>query len=156
EDFTVTIAWGDGGGSVSVLQQPDGSFPVQGSHTYEREGTYTLDITVHDDGGQVLVIHGGTALVSGTAADQQRSQDPARGLLVPLGEVSVALNQGGLRLSHGLDFDQSPGTAVGGEPALVYNSGTVGVRPIVQAVLALDPDRGRPATIQARLTWNDH
>src|SRR5207253_1663493 len=49
-----------------------------------------------------------------------------------VGEAQVALNTGGLRLSHALDFDLSPGTDVGGSPALVYNSETVDVHPIIE------------------------
>jgi hypothetical protein len=65
-----------------------------------------------------------------------RNNDPQRAFLLPLGEATVDLNTGGLRLSHPLDFDQSPGTAAGGDPALLYNSSTVNVRPIIQCQLA--------------------
>jgi hypothetical protein len=73
---------------------------------------------------------------------------------VSVGEALVAPNTGGLRLSEGLDFDQSPGTDVGGSPALVYNSDTVSVRPIIAATLTTDPTKALPASIQAQLTWN--
>src|SRR5262249_44745052 len=62
---------------------------------------------------------------------------------------------GGLRLAHPLDFDLSPGTAVGGDPALVYNSDTVSVRPIISAFIASGPDDPVPLDIQARLKWDD-
>src|SRR5207248_1485465 len=48
-----------------------------------------------------------------------------------IGQESVSLNTGDALLSHPLDFDLSPGTTVGGSPSLVYNSGTVDVRPVV-------------------------
>jgi len=84
----------------------------------------------------------------------QRSNDPAQAFLLPLGEAVVDLNQGGLRLSQQLDFDQSPGTSVGRDPALVYNSATVDVRPVIQLSLQTDPNGPVPTEVQLQLTWN--
>src|SRR5207237_6478837 len=102
--------------------------------------------------------------VSGTArfcpmtpavtAQPQAGFDPQRGLLVPVGEAQIDVQQGALRLSHSLDFDQSPGTSVGGDPALVYNSATVNVRPVVQLEVQTDPFGAAPVQAQVQLTWN--
>jgi hypothetical protein len=75
--------------------------------------------------------------------------------LVPLGETNVDLNLGGVRLSQPLDFDESPGTSVGGDPALVYNGSTVGViKPIIQVTVI--PDLGLTLNqIKVRLTWDN-
>jgi hypothetical protein len=60
------------------------------------------------------------------------TNDPAQPTLVPIGEATAELNTGGLRLSQPLDFDQSPGTGVGGNPALAYNSATAAPHAVVQ------------------------
>jgi YD repeat-containing protein len=73
---------------------------------------------------------------------------------VPIGEAVVDLNQGGLRLSQNLGFDQSPGSDVGGNPALVYNSSTVDVRPTVQVAVQGAPGTAAPISAQVQLTWN--
>src|SRR5207249_3337960 len=52
---------------------------------------------------------------------------------------SIFPNTGTVRLEHPLDFDKSPGVSVGRNPALVYNSATVHVRPIVEAQVYLPP-----------------
>jgi len=66
----------------------------------------------------------------------------------------VAMNTGGVRLSQVLDFDQSPGTAVGGDPVLVYNSDTVQVRPIIEVQLGTQAPPGVPQDITVQLTWD--
>ena len=73
--------------------------------------------------------------------------DAANSQLVTLDEATIDVNQGALRLSQPLDFDQSPGSSVGGGPALVYNSATVNVRPILQ--LSFPGDASLPAPTQA-------
>src|SRR5262249_41218397 len=64
------------------------------------------------------------------------------------------LQRGNLTLAHGLDLDQSPGTSVGGDPALVYNSERVSVQPIIVAQVQSDSSQALPSTITAQLTWN--
>ena len=61
---------------------------------------------------------------------------------------------GALRVAHGLDLDRSEGTAQSGGMSLVYDSGTVGVRPIVQATVQMDNATALPASIVAQLTWD--
>ena len=68
-----------------------------------------------------------------------------------VGEAGIDINQGALRLSETLDFDQSPGTSVGGNPALVYNSETVAARPVIWLTV-----QGNPiaiASTQAQIAW---
>ena len=96
--------------------------------------------------GQITVTGGG--LTGGSPGDF-----PGQEATVSIGEAESELNTGSLRLSHPLDFDQSPGTSVGGDPALVYNSATVDPRPVVEATLATDPSAPVPSSIQAQLTW---
>src|SRR5262249_45355236 len=129
-DYSVSINWGDGTAATSgtVVGNPDGSFTVQGSHTWTTAGSYTVSTTVTDEGGQSTTFSS-TATVSGawTVIGSQTlapSNDPDREFLLSLGEANVDLNQGGLRLAHDLNFDVSPGSGAGGNPALVYNSAT--------------------------------
>src|SRR5438034_574294 len=62
----------------------------------------------------------------------QRVTDPEQGLRTQFGTASVAPNTGGFIITHPLDWDKSPGVAVGRSPALVYNSETIDVRPIIE------------------------
>jgi YD repeat-containing protein len=61
---------------------------------------------------------------------------------------------GDLTVSHPLDLDQSPGTGQSGDSALVYHSGSVSVRPVVQALVPSDNASSLPATIGVQLTWD--
>jgi RHS repeat-associated protein len=154
-DLRATISWGDGASTPASLQQnPDRTFDVIGAHLYAQAGDYPVQITATDGTG--------TVTASSTAAVQdwiERTQepgyDPQRAEMATLGEATVVLNSGDLRLTHPLDFDQSPGTSVGGDPALVYNSETINVRPVVQIDLTGAQLAVTPNQIKAQLTWGD-
>jgi len=61
-DFTATFDWGDTTSSAGIVAGPTGGpFTVTGSHVYHEEGSYTVKVTVVDDGGS-------TASASGTAS----------------------------------------------------------------------------------------
>jgi hypothetical protein len=51
--YTATITWGDGtsNSSGTVSTHTGGGFQVAGSHTYAKEGTYTLSISMTDQDG---------------------------------------------------------------------------------------------------------
>jgi hypothetical protein len=58
-DFTATINWGDGTTTTAtVVQNADGSFSLQGSHTYLSTGMFTMTVTVSDDDGALLTLKG--------------------------------------------------------------------------------------------------
>ena len=57
-------------------------------------------------------------------------------------------------VSHVLDLDRSPGTSVGGNPALVYDSTTANAKPVIEATLQTDNAAALPATAAAVLTWD--
>ncbi|HEY3922716.1 MAG TPA: PKD domain-containing protein [Gaiellaceae bacterium] len=51
-DFTATITWGDAATSAGTVTGPTGGpFTVTGSHQYAEEGTYSVKVSVVDDGG---------------------------------------------------------------------------------------------------------
>ena len=88
-----------------------------------------------------------------TAVAYALSTDPAGSLMVPVAEADLDVTTGAVRLSQPLDFDQSPGAAVGGDPALVYNSATTDARPIIEALVNTNPTAGLATSIQLNLTW---
>jgi hypothetical protein len=62
-DFTATLAWGDGQSSGgTIVQDGAGAFHVQGSHTYAREGHYTVAVTLHDVGGATTGVPSGATV----------------------------------------------------------------------------------------------
>jgi hypothetical protein len=165
-DLSATINWGDGtsptAGTV-VAGSSGGEFEIQGMHSYANPGTFTVTTTTTDDSGGAnpeSTTATSTATVDSNWGVLQAEvltpgdNDPQRVFLLPIGEATVDLNTGGLRLSRQLDFDQSPGTAVGRNPALVYNSRTVNVKPVVEATLDDSCGTSAPANIMAQLTWN--
>ncbi len=64
------------------------------------------------------------------------------------------LQTGALRVTHALDLDRSGGNGQSGGMSLVYDSGTVGVKPIVQATVQMDNATALPTSIVAQLTWD--
>jgi RHS repeat-associated protein len=61
---------------------------------------------------------------------------------------------GDVHLSHALDLDLSPGTSASANAAIVYNSDSVNVKPIVQATLQSVNNAALPGSITASLTFN--
>jgi RHS repeat-associated protein len=158
----VTVDWGDGTSGPGVLVPADGThYQILGDHLYLAQGTYSVRVWVslpspYGTSSERYFTRAGndTATVSaGGLSGTTRDNDPALGEELVVGREQVALDTGGLRTAIPLDFDRSPGTAVGGDPALVYNSDTVDARPIVEAVLTTDPAGPTPTSIQARLTF---
>jgi RHS repeat-associated protein len=159
-DFSATIDWGDGTSTVGTIGGT-ATFSVGGNHSYDRAGTYWVAVYIQDVGGSEVVawgsgtVSGNVPLVTAASNGLFRTNDPQQADLLPVGEASVALNTGGLRLNQPLDFDLSPSTSVGGDPALVYNSNTTDVRPIVNFTLILGADiaSNPPTSVDAHLTF---
>jgi RHS repeat-associated protein len=170
-DFTtapgsVTVAWGDGGSDTSAsVTGSGGSFTVKDGHTYTAPGSYTIGVTAVDDDGNTAVTTSTVTVVgpvnTTVGTDQvtppgytAANNVPGGRFLVPIGEAQVAVATGGLQLTQPLDFDLSPGTAVGLNPALVYDSDTVAVRPILTTYLYTPASGSVPGSITLQLTWN--
>src|SRR5262249_26055979 len=125
---------------------------VSGDHAYARVGRYPVQVAVSNRADTVTAAS--TVLIyAWKAQGLQRTDDPERALLLPAGEAAVDLNPGALRLAQPLDFDRSPGTAVGGSPALAYNSATVDVRPILELDLGGILQTPAAERIDVQLTW---
>jgi YD repeat-containing protein len=115
-------------------------------------GSNTITATFTSSGGSYGASTSPSVTHLVTAVTLLYGEDPNNALLVPIGEASVDINQGAIRLQQPLDFDQSPGTSVGVDPILTYNSATVDVRPIIPIELSVTSSA--VATIQLTLTWN--
>jgi RHS repeat-associated protein len=153
DDYSATIDWGDDETSTGTIQDDgDGTFAVLGDHTYVTSGSFPLQVTIRDVGGSETVADATATISAWGLQAQERVSDPVQGYLLPLGEATVDLNTGGLSVNESLDFDQSPGTSVGLDPALVYNSTTL-TQPIIDGVFSGDPGSPGPIQIQAQLTW---
>jgi hypothetical protein len=84
----------------------------------------------------------------------QRVSDPIQSQPAVFGYANVYPNTGTFQIIQPLDFDISPGTNVGRNPALLYDSNTVAPRPIIEAAVTTNASLGLPSSIQAQLTFN--
>src|SRR5262249_58257632 len=86
---------------------------------------------------------------------------PDTALYYPFGLGSVSPQTGNLHLTHPLDFRQSvPGSwddagQFTGPAALVYNSDSVNVKPIIEATLTSPTGGAVPNSFDVQLTWNN-
>ena len=53
-----TIQWSDGTSSAAAIAGSDGTFSVDGTHTYAEAGLYTVGFTVQDNVGDILTSSG--------------------------------------------------------------------------------------------------
>jgi uncharacterized repeat protein (TIGR01451 family) len=71
--FTATINWGDSSTSTGVVQQSGATYSVLGSQTYGLDGSYTMTVTVSDDGvsasGSAAASVGEAPLPAGASGD---------------------------------------------------------------------------------------
>jgi RHS repeat-associated protein len=128
---------------------------VNGSATialpgFSAVGTYPVRARVTDLAGNQGTSSTSNIVVTSVSAwvlsgAQELASDPMTGqAMQQLGNVTA---------SQVLDLDQSPGTTQSDNPALVYNSDEVSVRPVIQASLASVNTSSLPSTVSAILTW---
>src|SRR5438309_4019062 len=120
-----------------------------------KAGTFPMRARAFDQAANVGTSSTQTTIVNAWATSSQiRSVDPEQTTGIQFGEVTVYPNTGTFQIVHPLDFDLSPGTSVGRDPALVYNYDRVKPRPIIETTLSSDPGSAVPSTIPVQLTWN--
>ncbi|OWK44238.1 Flagellar hook protein FlgE [Fimbriiglobus ruber] len=156
---TAIIDWGDGTTSPgTIVADPDygSDFEVRGQHTYSGPGTFAVRVTLTDAGGYTHEIDTYATAVPAVNgwSTTQLSDDPTYGQSQALGDVSISLNTGALSVSQPLDFDLNPGTSVGLNPALVYNSAAAGGTPTVQLDLHSQNTDPLPDQIQVAFAWD--
>jgi hypothetical protein len=61
-DFSATIHWGDGSTSSGTVSYSNGTYSVQGGHTYAEEGNYAVTADINDAGGSSLTGIGRTTV----------------------------------------------------------------------------------------------
>jgi hypothetical protein len=100
-DFTALVDWGDGTTSAGTISETaQGSYTVDGSHSYTTAGDYTLAVTVLDDAPGTAVGTGtGSAAIVGTARPAgwlpltMQPQNEPDGWLTGVMQTSAAANQ---------------------------------------------------------------
>jgi RHS repeat-associated protein len=156
EGVKASIYWGDGVASVGTVtvNTNTGTATISGNHTYTWQGTFPVTVTLTDASGTLVRVTGQATVWPWSLASGQLTNDPRQAELLPVAQAKVALATGGVRISQALDFDQSPGASVSGDPALVYNSDTVNVQPVLQLEFATGPYDPVPTSITASVSWN--
>jgi hypothetical protein len=123
-DFTAVINWGDATTTAGVVTgAAGGPFTVSGSHTYVEEGSYTISVTVTDDGGSTATLHGtaavgdaplsgrcATPVLSGTAYAGPTATFTDSSPTGTLGDFSAVINWGDGSSTAGV-ITGGPGTA---------------------------------------------
>jgi len=136
---------GVSGNTLTVTRDVDGTTAAthgNGTAVYFLQDQRGQDRGVQDIGAYAYVGFG-----------WQVANDPQGSLQAPIGEATVMPGTGSVSVAQPLDFDLNPGTSVGGNPALVYNSATVNDKPIIQLELPTDASRVA-SSIDLTLIWD--
>src|SRR5262249_35430053 len=96
-------------------------------------GTYPMRAHATDLAGHLATSALATVVVASDTAWAVTGQ-----VLSALPQGDAVSQLGDVGWQHALDLDQSPGTSQAGNPALVYNSDAVNVRPVVQVTIPTD------------------
>jgi RHS repeat-associated protein len=171
EDFTATIEIDGETFTGRIRRKPAhtveemiafmGTFEVMATLKLSNPGESRYKLTVRDHGmglRQPIAerrVFGGLFVHDGAAKAKHRTEEPEQSAPLGIGPNQASLNTGSLQLSHELDFDLNPSTLIGGAPRLVYNSGTVDVRPVLEWELRMDEEAFPPVQIHLQLTWGE-
>jgi YD repeat-containing protein len=159
-DMTVSIDWGDGQTSSGTAGTGG---TISGTHTYGWGGIFPVRATVTDPSSPTNSV---TCTANAYVVYVPIGPPEGPGLLpgdsIPnFGASAVSPENGNLQVSLPLDYRQSvpssldASAGLGGTPALVYNSDTVNVRPIIEADWSSSSADAVPTQIQTQLTWNN-
>jgi cyanophycinase-like exopeptidase len=109
DDYTATIAWGDGSTSPGMLSEGGGEFLVSGDHCYVAAQVYHVQVTITDEGGSSLriaqVIRVVRPPLEGGAGNVQAGDDGSTGTVEvvafaapnqtdPVGEFTATIDWG--------------------------------------------------------------
>jgi RHS repeat-associated protein len=106
--------------------------------------------TIGTSGNATLTITQ-TTPTSWTTTGAQPVSDPSQGQAFAFGPAALCPLTGAVYLTQPLDFGLSAGY---GQFALVYDSSTVDVHPVLNATFASDAGGPVPSSISVQLTWN--
>ncbi|WP_439625042.1 RHS repeat-associated core domain-containing protein [Gemmata sp.] len=159
--YEAVVDWGDGTwGTATVDPLGGGAFAVTApEHAYAAAGDYRVAVLVRslevgpDRAATLLAARAARVADPGAFTAGQRRDERDDATWVPAGPAGeVSPNTGAVRLWHALDFDRSPGTGVGRDPHLVYNSATADPRPVIEGTVPLPAAPGWTAVVT--LTWD--
>lgn len=95
QDFTATIAWGDGTSSTGTVKAGDlGTYVVSGTHTYAAAGPYDVTVTVRDKRAEGSAV--GSALIHQRVAPSYASGFDLRCIGEPGEEIACDGDQAGI------------------------------------------------------------
>ena len=152
-DFTAVVDWGDGTTSAGTISETaQGSYAVDGSHTYTTVGDYTLTVTVLDDApGTAVGTATGSAAIVGPggwlAQVLHMPQSEADGWLAEVMQTSAAANQALPLAGTGVDsgnFIPIAGTLPASGPG--FDSGTSPIDGTAPSASLVMPNLFQPHT----------
>src|SRR5262249_33557424 len=121
--------------------------------------TGASDLVTGADGNFWYTLSSATSNYLGKYSFVPEGQQPPPGGL-PTGNVSMGLGSaspqaGSAHVENPLDLNRSAAAPLAGPAALVYDSSTVTVKPILSLTYQSDPGGSVPTEIDVRLTWNN-
>jgi len=131
--------------------------PVHFDQDSESNETFTFALTAVSGGdsigspGSVQITITDSSVTTWTVTGGPRVTDPLQGARLPFGDASIGLQAGDFSVSHGFDYGR--GGAVFEQPALVYHSDSIGIKPVLEVTVAT-PGNDAPTNSEARLTWD--
>jgi parallel beta-helix repeat protein len=93
--YSASIAWGDGQKSAGVLTQQNGSFTVQGSHTYADQGTDTITVTIRHEGATAVTVTSTATIADAALTATGQKLASVEGVSTGTLTLATFLDQGG-------------------------------------------------------------